>query len=280
MTVAAAAELAARLRCSDSILFITGAGISADSGLPTYRGIGGLYDDRTTDEGVPIEVALSGPMFQADPALTWKYLWEIGQACQGAEPNDAHRFIAELQESRAVRVMTQNVDGLHRRAGTRDLIEVHGDASRLLCTGCGARSSAEEVIDGYRGRVALPPRCAGCGGVLRPRVVLFEEMLPDEVLLAFRELAETLFDLVVVIGTTAVFPYIQLPVAAALSRGLPVVEINPQATELSPLMTQHLQQGAAPALRAVREHLGMDPRPVREAAPPAAGELEDGSDPR
>ncbi len=255
---AAVTELADRLAASDSILFVTGAGISADSGLPTYRGIGGLYEDRDTEEGVPIEEALSGSMLQRDPALTWKYLWQIGQACQGAEPNAAHRFIAALQDRRAVRVMTQNVDGLHRRAGSRGLIEVHGNASELLCTGCGREFSAEELLAGYRGEVPLPPACGSCGGLVRPRVVLFGEMLPEAVLEAFQELAETLFDLVVVIGTTAVFPYIQMPVALALSRGLPVIEINPARTELSSLVTLHVPERAAAALSAVDARLRLE----------------------
>ncbi len=257
--VASAVEqLAERLRVSDSVLFVTGAGISADSGLPTYRGIGGLYEDRDTEEGVPIEVALSGPMLERDPALTWKYLWQIGRACHGAEPNDAHLVIAGLQERRAVRVMTQNVDGLHRRAGSRDLIEVHGNADELLCLGCGRESTAGELLGGYAAPIELPPRCADCGGLLRPQVVLFEEMLPMPVLEAFQQLGETAFDLVVVVGTTAVFPYIQLPVVTALSQGLPVVEINPQRTELSGVVTLHIPERAAPTLRSAAALLSHD----------------------
>src|ERR1700759_4605688 len=97
------------------ILFLTGAGLSADSGMPTYRGVGGLYVDTKTDEGFPIEVALSGPMFRRSPELTWKYLWQIGSACVGARPNPAHEFMARLESEKSeVWVLTQNVDGLHR----------------------------------------------------------------------------------------------------------------------------------------------------------------------
>ncbi|MHB8899035.1 MAG: Sir2 family NAD-dependent protein deacetylase, partial [Thermoguttaceae bacterium] len=99
------------VRVSDRILFITGAGVSADSGLPTYRGVGGLYNRGETDDGVTIEEALSGPMLEVRPDLTWKYLWQIGEACRGALPNAAHRIMAELESEKAeVWVLTQNVD--------------------------------------------------------------------------------------------------------------------------------------------------------------------------
>src|SRR5947209_5837685 len=106
------------LRQSRSLLFITGAGLSADSGLPTYRGVGGLYNGRDPEEGLPIEVLLSGDCFAARPELTWKYLLQIERAGRGAKPNRGHEVIAAL-ESRFERVwvLTQNVDGLHRRAG-------------------------------------------------------------------------------------------------------------------------------------------------------------------
>ena len=104
-------EIAGRLKDCSSILFVTGAGISADSGLPTYRGIGGLYEQDGTEDGIPIEAALSGAMFQRDPALTWKYIHQIESACREAGPNRAHEAIAEL-ERRFDRVwtLTQNVD--------------------------------------------------------------------------------------------------------------------------------------------------------------------------
>ncbi|WP_287366002.1 Sir2 family NAD-dependent protein deacetylase, partial [Thauera sp.] len=107
------------------ILFITGAGISADSGLPTYRGIGGLYHDRLTAEGLTIEEALSGEMMALRPDIAWRYIAEIEANCRGARPNAAHRLIAALeQEKPMVCVLTQNVDGLHADAGSRNLIEI------------------------------------------------------------------------------------------------------------------------------------------------------------
>src|SRR5262245_15423379 len=125
------------LRRSRSLLFITGAGLSADSGLPTYRGIGGLYEGRDAEEGLPIETLLSKEVMFTRPELTWKYLLQIEQACRAAGPNRGHEVIAEM-ESRFERVwvLTQNVDGFHRRAGSRNVIEMHGSLHRLRCMHC------------------------------------------------------------------------------------------------------------------------------------------------
>ena len=149
-------RVANALRQADSALFITGAGISADSGLPTYRGIGGLYDGETTDDGIPIEVALSGPMFHERPELTWTYIAEIERACRGAAPNRGHQVIAEF-ESRIARcwVLTQNVDGFHRRAGSTNVIDIHGDVHTLFCAKC--REYRNEVVD--YSELEMPPRC-------------------------------------------------------------------------------------------------------------------------
>lgn len=170
------ATVAQALRRAERILVITGAGLSADSGMPTYRGLGGLYNGRT-EEGLPIEAALSGPMLRRDPALCWKYLAELGKACLAARPNAGHEAIAELQKHKPeCWVLTQNIDGFHRQAGSpaERLIEIHGELAPLYCQSCGAESGGlEEQLHGQ-----LPPRCAACGGVLRPPVVLFEEMLP------------------------------------------------------------------------------------------------------
>ena len=145
-------------------LFITGAGISADSGLPTYRGIGGLYNGRSTEEGFPIEEALSGHMLARRPEITWRYISQIESNCRGAGPCAAHRLIAALEAGKpGLWVLTQNIDSLHRKAGSRNLIEIHGTVHRLLCTACEYR---RDVAD-YAG-LALPPSCPRCGRPLRP----------------------------------------------------------------------------------------------------------------
>ena len=119
---ATVARIAAEMRRARRLLFITGAGISADSGLPTYRGIGGLYNDQTTEDHFSIETALSGAMLDAQPAITWKYLHQIESTCRGARFNDAHAIIADLDNHFEVCVLTQNIDGFHRNAGSRYLI--------------------------------------------------------------------------------------------------------------------------------------------------------------
>jgi len=229
------------------ILFITGAGISAESGVPTYRGLGGLYEgDLPAEDGFAIEEILSGSMFAARPELTWKYLWQIGAACARAEPNAAHRALAQLEaEKPNVWVITQNVDGLHRAAGSRNLIEIHGHAFDLFCTDCGHRYEARAFFDLEDAEPELPPRCDDCGGMMRPDVVLFEEMLPEAAIAKMLELASANFDVVVSIGTSALFPYINEPIYLANRRSVPTVEINPCDTEVSRLVDHCIRLGAA-----------------------------------
>lgn len=243
--------VAAHLVAARRILFITGAGISADSGLPTYRGIGGLYEDSTTDEGFRIEDALSGEMLAVRPDITWKYLAQIEHNCRGAGPNDAHRAIARLEaEFASVVVFTQNIDGLHQAAGSRNVIPIHGDVHHLRCEACGSR---EEVVS-LEGR-ELPPVCPHCGEKMRPEVVLFGEMLPEEEITRFYDELERGFDLVFSIGTTSVFPYIARPVVWATQSGIPTVEINPSETKVTPYVTYKLPMGAAAAMTALLDRL-------------------------
>lgn len=228
--------VAEHLRGAQRVLFITGAGISAESGLPTYRGVGGLYNDCDTEDGMPVETALGGEMLRTRPDICWKYLLQVAMACAGAGPNRSHHRIAELEQRLPhVCVLTQNIDGYHRDAGSRNLIEIHGNNRSLTCmAGCGYAGSALPYSPERYAH--LPPRCPSCGGVLRPEVVLFGEMLPERAVAHLhQELAEA-FDLTFLIGTTAVFPYIAQPVLLAARQGLPTVEINPGSTELSDLV--------------------------------------------
>ena len=241
-----ARDVAAALAGAHRVAFITGAGISAESGLPTYRGIGGLYNEMTIDEGLPIEDILSGDTFARDPALTWKYLFEIERACRGARPNDAHRLIAALARRCEVWVITQNVDGFHREAGSTNVIELHGNLSELYCLSCGARVHSRS-FDG----LTLPPRCAACGGLLRPDVVLFGEMLPERAIRRYEIEMSRGFDLLFSVGTTASFPYIYGPFIEASEAGVTTVEINPDRTLLSPVVTHRMAVGALAALRAI-----------------------------
>jgi NAD-dependent deacetylase len=251
---------AGRVREARSVLFVTGAGISADSGLPTYRGVGGLYDRAVVDEGFPIEVALSGPMLQARPALCWKYIHQIEAACRGAQPNAAHEIIARLQRrfERAC-VLTQNVDGFHRAAGSDDVIEIHGNIHELHCTSASGGCAWEQQVDDYADlapELGTPedpraPVCPQCGALVRPRVVLFGEMLPELAVARLTAELQRGFDLVVSVGTTSAFPYIAEPVVQARRRGAATVEINPGESEVSAIVDLRIPARARPTFEAL-----------------------------
>jgi len=241
------------LQRAERILIITGAGLSADSGLPTYRGLNGLYNGKTI-EGLSIEAALSGPMLQRDPALCWKYLAELGKACLGAKPNVGHEAIAELQRHKPeCWVLTQNIDGYHRAAGSppERLIEIHGELAPLFCQSCGSESAelAEHLLR------PLPPRCARCGGILRPPVVLFEEMLPEAAIDSLYAEVRKGFDAVLSVGTTASFPYIIEPIMRARALGRFTAEINPSRTDLSGAVEVYLQGRALDVLPKLLSHI-------------------------
>ncbi len=229
------------------LLFITGAGISADSGLPTYRGIGGLYNVEDTEDGLPIEVLLSGEMMRSRPELTWKYLGQIERAARGAKHNRAHEVIAEMEAHfDRVWTLTQNVDGFHRQAGSTCVLEIHGDLHHLLCPACAWRVTVENYST-----LEIPPRCPRCAGTVRPDVVLFGETLPEAVLQQLYDECARGFDAVIAVGTTAVFPYIAGPVQWARRTGWATVEINPGESRVSPLVDVKLSLGAAVALDAI-----------------------------
>lgn len=247
-------EVASILRESENILFITGAGISADSGLPTYRGIGGLYNHDRTEEGIRIEDALSGEMMRSRPHITWKYLLQIERACRDARFNRAHEVIAAFEgKYPRVWVLTQNIDGFHRAAGSKNVIEIHGDLHDLYCPGCDWRKTVED----YR-NVEGAPLCPDCGRIIRPAVVLFGERLPYKQVGVLQEELERGFDLVFSIGTTSTFPYIAEPVFLARHRGNPTVEINPSRSEISEVFDFTIRAGAAETLDMLWNQLRFD----------------------
>jgi NAD-dependent deacetylase len=232
---------------SRSLLFITGAGISADSGLPTYRGIGGLYNADRPAEGFPIEEILSGEMFACRPELTWKYLGQIEQATCGARYNRAHQVIAEMESCfERVWTLTQNIDGLHRQAGAKNVLEIHGSMHDLICTEC----TWQQTVADYSG-LSLPPRCPQCQKIVRPKVVLFGEMLPPDTVEHFYHEMDTGFDAIFSIGTTSVFPYIAGPIEIARRCSWATIEINPGATRVSELVDIKLSMRAAEAMDAI-----------------------------
>lgn len=238
---------------TDRLLIITGAGISADSGLPTYRGTGGLYNE-ATENGLPIESVLSGSMLQQYPALCWRYLAEIGRSCLSADPNDGHFAIADwLQRHENSWLLTQNIDGFHRLAGSpiERLIEIHGRLSPIFCSDCGYQTQDLNTIL----HNALPPLCPECHGVLRPPVVLFGELLPEEALSNLYREIEKGFDGVLLVGTTASFPYIIEPVMDTKRRGGFIIEINLDRSELSHIVDFRLFGKALDILTPLLGHI-------------------------
>ena len=233
-----ARDLLDALRQARSVGVITGAGMSAPSGIPTYRGEGGLYDDPETGDRT-VE-ALSGPTLPDDPDPTWQAVTQLALAARAAAPNAGHTALVAL-ENRVERfvLLTQNVDGLHEAAGSTNVIDIHGNLRRTTCQSCRA-SGAEPDWESLRGA----PRCP-CGGVLRPDVVLFEEMLPtDKVGRMQRELLTAPPDVVMAIGTTAAFAYICEPVHMARMSGRTTVEINPEPTTLSGAVDHRIEGSA------------------------------------
>ncbi|HOG23453.1 MAG TPA: NAD-dependent protein deacylase [Candidatus Omnitrophota bacterium] len=244
-------KVAELLKKSKSILFITGAGVSADSGLPTYRGLGGLYDDVETEDGIPIEMALAGDTLRKRPEVTWKYLSQVEQKCRGARPNRAHEIIAEMERRfERVWVLTQNIDSFHHVAGSRNVIDIHGDMHDIQCEECGWKTRVENY-DGLE----IPPRCPKCDAIVRPDVVFFGECLqPGKVRSMEREIGRP-FDVYFSIGTTSVFPYIKHPMILASHLGRPTIEINPDTTDISGWVDIRIPMGAAVALDALWQEL-------------------------
>lgn len=242
--------LQARLKGVHSVGAITGAGVSAESGIPTYRGEGGVYDD--PEQGDRTVDALSGPTLQSDPDRTWRAIAELARHAHGAQPNAGHHALVRIERAldRFV-LLTQNVDGLHQQAGARNVIDIHGTVSDVLCMGCGVRGSLHELH-----RLSAAPSCDSCGGVLRPDVVLFGEMLPQaKVQRMLRAFYEEIPDAVIIAGTSALFPYIAEPVQVARQAGRLTVEVNPEPTLVTDVAEFSLRGTAGAVLPAIAEAL-------------------------
>lgn len=240
----------AALAAARRVAVLSGAGMSADAGLPTYRGVNGLYNDIEIEQNMPIEKILHAYTLARNPGLTWKYIAQIDSACRAAGPHDGHRVLAAWDARFELWVVTQNVDGFHRAAGSRNLIELHGNLSRLYCCACQA-----DFVNLDFDLAVLPPRCTYCDGLVRPAVVLFGELLPQRAVSHYeRELARG-FDVMIAIGTTAAFPYIAQPLLSAGTRGCVTVEINPDRTTLSHDVTYHLNGPAREVLVALEAEL-------------------------
>lgn len=240
-------NIVALLKPDLRIFVVTGAGMSADSGLPTYRGVGGLYNSGQTEQGMTIEQLLSGGTFRQQPELTWKYLGEIGKASSGATFNRGHEILAAMEPHFAdFCILTQNIDGFHLEAGSQNVIEIHGNLHHLRCDECGYRKSVATFDD-----IEIPPYCDKCQMMMRPHVVLFDEMLLPEAIDHLGRQWHSGFDLVLSIGTTSVFPYIAEPVVHCAQHCKTAIEINPVDTQVSDLCQFRLPVSATLALEEI-----------------------------
>ena len=213
---------------------LTGAGASIESGIPPFRGKGGLWEKYD-----PMEVAHIDSFLQ-DPAKVWNLLIkDMKDVVDRAQPNDCHKGLTKLEElGKLQTVITQNIDGLHQMAGNTDVIEFHGTFAWQRCMECNTHVETRRVDIS-----TIPPRC-DCGGILRPNAVFFGEMIPQEALWRSRQVA-TDCDVMLVIGTSAVVqPAALMPVVAKES-GAKIIEINPESTLLTGDISDYLIKGPA-----------------------------------
>jgi NAD-dependent deacetylase len=218
-----AATLADLIRAAGSVVALTGAGISVPSGIPDFRSPGtGLWENVDPMEVAHIDV------FRRDPERFWSFYGERFQTLEDKRPNRAHRALAALEQAGFVdAVITQNIDQLHTRAGTRELIEVHGTIAHSSCLGCGARYPLDDVRARQRADERGVPRC-DCGEPLKPDVVLFGEYLPVDALARAEALAAGA-DLMLCIGSSLeVYPVAQLPhVTLAAGGKIAILTLGP-----------------------------------------------------
>ncbi len=217
-------EVRERLERARRPVALTGAGISAESGVPTFRGKDGLWRNYRAEELATPEA------FRKDPELVWEfYEWRRGLLSK-VKPNRGHYALAELEKKKEeFAIITQNVDGLHSLAGSRNVVELHGNIWIVRCAVCGKEKEDRTVP-----MEEIPPRCS-CGGLLRPGVVWFGEMLPVDALNKTYELLENT-DLMLVIGTSGVVQPAASFATMAKQRGAFVVEINLERTPVSSFM--------------------------------------------
>lgn len=246
------------LEGAETVVVLTGSGISAESGVPTFRGAGGLWRSHRPEELATPEA------FRMDPELVWSwYRWRRGLVGACA-PNPGHRALARLALGGGVRIVTQNVDGLHQRAADQEAgsgdpspaypTELHGSLLRDKCSGCGRRSDADipapdpsPETGSTDNPTVRPPSCADCGALLRPDVVWFGEALDAAALQGAFQAAEAA-DACLVVGTSSlVYPAAGIP-RAAVAAGRPVIEVNLEPTPLTPYAACSLQGSAGTIL--------------------------------
>ncbi len=226
--------VADHLRSAKKIVFVTGAGISQESGIPTFRGKDGLW--RNYD---PMKLATIDAFYD-NPKLVWEWYNERRRNIFAAEPNLGHKAIAELEEFVKVVVLTQNIDGLHQKGGSSSVLELHGSIVKIKCTVCDFK---DEIFTEYSN---LPPLCK-CGNILRPDVVWFGEGLPQDV---WQEaiIHANSCDIMVIAGTSLVVsPANTLPIYAKQNNAM-LIEINPDETIMTSDMDSSIRSTSAVAL--------------------------------
>ena len=244
------AELASLVRESQPCVVLTGAGVSTESGIPDFRSPAGIWAGLD-----PLEYA-SLETFRSDPEKVWRFYAPRFAMLTAAEPNAAHRAIAELERHGLVdAVITQNIDLLHERAGSEDVIEVHGSIRRAVCLRCGAEEPLERVLQQLESAPA--PLCPDCGAVLKPDVVFFGELLPAAALASAFELAARARLLLVVGSTLEVYPVAGLPLETVRAGGR-VAIVNRGPTSFDSRASLRLDSSAGDVLEAVVASLGID----------------------
>jgi len=241
------------VRAHRPCVVLTGAGISTESGILDFRSAGGIWAQYDPAEVANIDA------FRRDPARVWEFYALRLDALAGAEPNDGHRALAELEEQGWIRaVITQNVDGLHQRAGSRDVVEVHGSLREAECIRCRIRVPMEDAI----ASLPLPP-CPECGEVLKPGVVMFGELLPAAAIERAQELAAQAELLLVVGSSLEVHPIAALPSATRASGGVLAI-VNRGSTPWDSEAELVLDAGAGETLSALAAALAIvEPDPPR-----------------
>jgi NAD-dependent deacetylase len=219
--------VAQKLKDSRKIVFVTGAGISQESGIPTFRGKDGYW--RKYD---PMKLA-SIDAFYDDPKLVWEWYDDRRKNILDVKPNEGHFAISQMEEFKDVVILTQNIDGLHQRSGSTNVLELHGSIIRIKCTVCDFIDNITENFE------SLPPKCK-CGSMLRPDVVWFGEPLPQNIWQSAIKEA-SICDVMIIVGTSLVVsPANTLPVYAK-QNGAVLIEVNPEKTVMSNDMTLSIQ---------------------------------------
>ncbi|MFC7071828.1 NAD-dependent protein deacylase [Halovenus rubra] len=245
----AAAEVARMLAAADSAAALTGAGVSTASGIPDFRSEGGIWDEFDPSE-------FRYARFRSDPDGFWERRVEMHAAVYGGdiEPNAAHEALGTLEQAGVLdTVVTQNIDGLHQAAGSETVVELHGNADRVICDGCGQQQRAapvhERVVDGD-----VPPRCSDCEGLLKPDVVLFGESLPQTALQRARESAREA-DIFLAAGSSlSVQPASSLP-RTAVRTGATLVVVNLEETPVSDITEYELLADVTEMLPAIADRV-------------------------